>query len=133
MAMSNERAYWLALIAFTGVAVGIMLWKNSSWSLEILSFKELRYLEVDGFIAPLILIAAIPARTLLKDLVARLHFCEQISADFIVFLAALVFSVAFSLSAMQQNNLPGRICAAITLLLCGPIALLGLGFFVHVL
>jgi len=109
------------------VAVGITLWRNSEWSLELRSFRELRYVEVDGFIAPFFLIAAFPTMELVKNLVIRFKICEHVYAQLFVVLTAIAFSIGFSFSAFRQTNLAGKLVAGVTLLVCGAIILLGLG------
>lgn len=127
MLLSNERIFWLTIAVFVPLAVGITLWKNSEWALEVRSLKDLRFLEVDGFIAPMFLFAAFPVMAVARAVAVRFDLCDKAYAELFVAVAALVFSAGFSLSAFRQTSLAGKLVAVVTLLVCGAFFLIGLG------
>ncbi len=114
------------------VVVCITLWRNSEWSLELRSLKDFLLVEVDGFIAPLFLVAAFPTMDLVRKLVSRFEICELVYAQLFVVFTAVSLSIGFSFSAFRQNNRAGKFIAGITLLVCGAIILVGLGVLANI-
>ena len=124
MFSSNHQLFWWALAVFVPISVVVILWKNSEWSLELRSLKELRFLEIDGFLAPLFLILAFPALKTIGNVTDRFDICERAYVELFVFALAISLAIGFSISAFRQTNVVGKLCAALTLLVLAIVFLL---------
>lgn len=103
-------------VAFLFVGVVVILFRNSTWALEVRSLRELRFIEIDGFVAFLLLLSVIPFMHLSGALVERFDICERPYGDLFGMVFPLSFSVGFAISGLRQRNVPGAIFAGLTLL-----------------
>jgi hypothetical protein len=113
--MLNSRALIWTVIAFLIAGVVVILVRNSTWAIERRSLRELRFMEIDGFVAPLLLFAIIPSVRLFGILVERLDFCERAYGELFGMVLPLSFSIGFAISGLRQKNTIGRIIAGLTL------------------
>ena len=114
--LSSGALNW-TVVVFLMAGVMVILVRNSSWRLEMRSLKEWRFLEIDGFIAPVLLFATIPSAHFIGAFAERFELCNRAYGELLGGVVAFTFSIGFALSGLRQNNGIGKICAALTLLL----------------
>lgn len=107
-------------------AAGITLWRNSEWTLELRSLRELRHEGYDGFLSPLFLAAIYQAVMVTKWLGETFDLWDTAYAVWAACVTCVTFSIACGLSAFRQRNLAAMICAGATLLAAGALFILGI-------
>lgn len=115
----GEPRFLSVTVVVVLLAAGVILYTNTKWSIEWRSIKELRFLIIDGFIALCFLIGGIAAACYANKVAVQINRSFSIYIYVLLALTAIVFSIAFSFSALQQSRVSGRTIGGITLFLCG--------------